>query len=72
MEGQKYAEPAVASILMSLESVFAVLGGWIVLNEHLTNREMLGCIFVFAAVIMAQIPQMRKPSFRKRELENEF
>lgn len=57
MEGQKYAEPSVAAIIMSLESVFAVLGGWIVLNERLSIRELAGCALVFAAVILAQLPQ---------------
>lgn len=56
--GQKYAAPAVASILMSLESVFAVLGGFVVLHEVLQPREIIGCVLVFTAVILAQIPQM--------------
>lgn len=58
MEGQKYAEPSVAAVIMSLESVFAMLGGWIVLNERLSARELAGCALVFAAVILAQLPQM--------------
>lgn len=58
--GQKYADPAVASIMMSLESVFAVLGGFVVLHEILKPREMIGCALVFTAVILAQLPQMRK------------
>lgn len=60
MEGQKYAEPSVAAIIMSLESVFAVLGGWLVLNERLSARELAGCALVFAAVILAQLPQKVK------------
>lgn len=56
MEGQKYAEPSVAAVIMSLESVFAVLGGWIVLKERLSVRELAGCALVFAAVILAQLP----------------
>ena len=58
MEGQKYAEPSVAAVVMSLESVFAVLGGWIILNERLSIRELTGCALVFVAVILAQLPQM--------------
>ena len=58
--GQKYAAPAVASIVMSLESVFAVLGGWVVLNEHLSLRELIGCGVVFSAVILAQVPDLIK------------
>lgn len=60
MEGQKYAEPSVAAIIMSLESVFAVLGGWVVLNERLSARELAGCALVFTAVILAQLPQKDK------------
>lgn len=59
MEGQKYAEPSVAAVVMSLESVFAVLGGWIVLGEKLSARELAGCGLVFAAVILAQLPQKK-------------
>lgn len=62
MVGQKYTQPAVASIVMSLESVFAVLAGWIILNERLSLRELTGCGFVFVAVILAQIPQFLKKS----------
>lgn len=58
--GQKYAEPAVASIVMSLESVFAVIAGWAILHEVLSTRELAGCAFVFVAVILAQVPQFIK------------
>lgn len=71
MEGQKYAEPSVAAIIMSLESVFAVLGGWIVLNEKLSVRELAGCALVFAAVILAQLPQGKKESGRETSLLSE-
>ncbi len=66
MEGQKYAEPSVAAIIMSLESVFAVLGGWLLLNEKLSFRELAGCGLVFAAVILAQLPQMKKGERREK------
>ena len=56
--GQKYAEPAVASIVMSLESVFAALGGWIFLSNALSPREFLGCALVFGAILLAQAPQL--------------
>lgn len=55
--GQKYTKPATASIAMSLESVFAALGGAIILSERLNGIEILGCALVFVAVILAQIPQ---------------
>ena len=56
--GQRYAEPAVASISMSLESVFATLGGWIIMGNALTMREFFGCALVFIAIIIAQLPEM--------------
>ncbi|MBO5713978.1 MAG: DMT family transporter [Clostridia bacterium] len=59
--GQKYSKPATASIAMSLESVFAALGGAIILAERLNGIEILGCALVFIAVILAQIPQFIKP-----------
>ena len=54
--GQKYAEPTVASISMSLESVFAALGGWVISGNVLHTREFIGCILVFAAIVVAQLP----------------
>lgn len=56
--GQKYAEPSVASLSMSLESVFAALGGWLISGNTLTGREFIGCALVFAAIIVAQLPEM--------------
>lgn len=57
---QKKTDPTVASLLMSLESVFSVLAGWVILGERLSGREMFGCVLVFAAVILAQLPERRK------------
>lgn len=56
--GQKYAEPSVASLSMSLESVFAALGGWIISGNALSVKEFCGCALVFAAIITAQLPEM--------------
>lgn len=58
--GLKYAEPTAASISMSLESVFAALGGWLISGNGLTVHEIIGCGLVFAAIIIAQIPEMVK------------
>lgn len=59
--GQQYSEnPTVASVLMSLESVFAAIGGAILLGERFTTRELMGCIIMFAAIILAQLPQRKK------------
>lgn len=59
--GQKYTKPTIASLLMSLESVFALLAGIVVLKEIPSPRETAGCIFMFAAIILAQIPE-KKPA----------
>lgn len=57
---QKHLNPTVASLLMSLESVFAALTGWLILNERLSPKELLGCVLVFAAIILAQLPESKK------------
>ena len=62
--GQTMVTPTVGGITMSLESVFAAFGGWIVLGELLTRREFAGCAVMFAAIILAQIPVGR--IFRKK------
>ena len=53
--GQVGLNPTVASLLMSLESVFSVLAGWIILGQRLSGRELFGCALIFAAVVLAQI-----------------
>ena len=58
--GQKYLEPTPASLIMSLESVFAVLFGWLLLNEQMTSAELTGCALVFGAVILSQLPTKKK------------
>lgn len=58
---QKGLNPTVASLLMSLESVFAALAGWFILRQSLTPRELLGCALVFAAVLLAQLPVSHRP-----------
>ncbi len=54
--GQKYTEPAVASLLLCLESVFAVLFGWLLLKEMLSARELFGCFIMFIAIVFTQVP----------------
>ena len=65
--GQKRTPPAVASLLMSLESVFAVLAGAILLGQWLNIRETVGCCLMFAAVLVAQIPTTSKQKRTSRE-----
>lgn len=57
--GQKYTSPAIAAIIMSLESVFAAVCGALFLQETMTGRELAGCIIMFTAFIISQIPDMR-------------
>lgn len=54
---QKHVEPTVASLIMSLESVFSVLAGWVLLGQVLTVKELIGCALVFGAIVLAQIPR---------------
>ncbi|MBQ6622214.1 MAG: DMT family transporter [Mogibacterium sp.] len=54
--GQRYTDPTVASLIMSLEAVFALLLGALFLHERMILREQLGCIIIFAATILAQLP----------------
>lgn len=60
MVAQKDTDPTVASLLLSLESVFGALGGFVILNELLTAKELLGCVVMFAAVVLAQVPLPEK------------
>ena len=57
---QKNADPTSATLIMSLESVVAVLSGWLVLGEALSIKELIGCVLVFIAVILAQLHFPRK------------
>ena len=57
--GQKHVSPAVASLLMSFESVFAALSGALILGEHFSARELIGCLLMFCAVILAQLPEKK-------------
>ncbi len=61
--GQKGADPSIAGMILSLESVFAALAGTILLHEVLSLRELFGCILVFGSIIFSQI-QFRKNSIK--------
>lgn len=54
--GQQHLQPSTASLIMSLESVFAVLFDWLLLEKMLSDWEVLGCILVFIAVVLSQLP----------------
>lgn len=55
--GQKGLNPTVASLIMSLESVVSVLAGWLLLNQTLSSREIVGCVLAFAAIVLVQLPE---------------
>ena len=63
--GQKSTPPAIASLIMSLESVFSALAGWLILGEKLSPKELLGCVLVFTAVILTQLPPLTKRAEEK-------
>lgn len=54
--GQRTVNPTVASLILSLESVFAAFAGWVLLSQPLSLKELVGCALVFAAVVLAQLP----------------
>ena len=58
--GQKNMNPTVASLILSLESCISVLAGWVILGQQLSAREITGCVIMFAAIILAQLPQKEK------------
>ena len=53
---EKY-EQTVASLILSLESCISVIAGWLILGQNLSSREIFGCVLMFGAIILAQLPQ---------------
>ena len=58
--GQRYVAPAKAAVIFSLESVFAVVGGAILISEVMTGRAYFGCALIFCGIILSQIPVKKK------------
>ena len=69
MVAQKFTDPTIASLLMSMESVFAVIAGAILLHERLSVRETAGCVLLFVAIILAQIPLSGAKRMMKKRKE---
>ena len=72
--GQKYCDPAIAPLVMSLESVFAALAGWALRGEAMKLHELTGCALIFAAILLTQLPwdRIRQKLFlknRKRKMD---
>ena len=57
---QKNTDPVLASLILSLESAFSLLAGWVILGQKLSPKELGGCGLVFCAIILAQIPVERR------------
>ena len=55
--GQRGMNPTVASLLMSMESVISVIAGWVILGQALSGRELTGCVLMFAAIVLVQLPE---------------
>ena len=64
---QKGLNPTIASLTMSLESVFSALAGWVLLGQGLSLRELSGCALMFAAIVLAQLPDSL---FRRRKADD--
>ena len=58
--GQKYVQPAKATLALSLERAWSVVGGAIILGETMSPRELFGCMILFVAVVIAQLPEKKK------------
>lgn len=58
--GQRGLNPTVASLLMSMESVISVIAGWLILKQALSVREMIGCVIMFCAIVLVQLPDKVK------------
>jgi drug/metabolite transporter (DMT)-like permease len=68
---QKTAHPTYAAIILSLEAVFAALGGWIILNETLSYRALIGCCLMLAGMLAAQLDSFNPKKMFKRRQEEE-
>ena len=65
--GQKGVNPTVASLVLSLESVISVLAGWIILGQSMSSREILGCVLMFGAIVLAQLPSRKKTCLQEKQ-----
>lgn len=70
--GQKNAQPSHAAIILSMETVFAAVGGWILLNEKLGGRELLGCAIMFAGMLLSQLTNITSSQAADTELALEL
>ena len=66
--GQKGTDPTVASLILSLESCFSVLAGWLLLSDRLSIRELSGCLIMFLGIILTQLPE-KKHAYHDKALQ---
>jgi drug/metabolite transporter (DMT)-like permease len=66
--GQKHAAPSHAAIILSMETVFAALGGWLILNEKLSFQESLGCVIMFIGMLLSQLQNLKKTKETEEDL----
>ncbi len=66
--GQKNAQPSHAAIILSMETVFAAIGGWIILNEKLTSREVVGCGIMLAGMLLSQLTAIKQSQAAANEI----
>jgi len=64
--GQKHAQPSHAAIILSMETVFAAFGGWIILNEQLGVQELLGCAIMLVGMLLSQLQNIRPPQTKQK------
>jgi drug/metabolite transporter (DMT)-like permease len=69
--GQRNLDATVASLLMSMESVFAVLTAWLLIQEAMTPREIFGCVIMFVAIILAQLAEGLSLKKKRKEITEE-
>lgn len=69
IKGQKHAKPSHASLIMSMEAVFAALAGWALLGEHMALKEFFGCMLMLGGMLITQIPWRRKRIAAKLQYE---
>ncbi len=60
--GQKNMNPTVASLILSMESCISVLAGWLLLQQKLSFKELFGCVLMFGAIVLAQLPEKSTPA----------
>lgn len=65
--GQKGMNPAVASLIMSLESVISVIAGWLILGQALSGREIFGCVLMFGAIVLAQLRNGKNRAYNAKD-----